>query len=69
MVAVLAAVVAYFVGGGGATLEGTWRGLLIFFAPRTAVSLVAVVVPLLKRSCRVAAAAPMASSAFLGGDA
>ena len=38
MCAVLLAVAAYFYAGNGATLSGTWAGLLLFFAPRSVLS-------------------------------
>lgn len=46
MTAILVAMAAYFALGGGATLNGAWAGLVLFFGPRCAVSLAAIIVGL-----------------------
>ena len=43
MSVVLCAVAAYFWAGFGRTLTGTWAGLLLFFAPRCALSVATIV--------------------------
>jgi Na+-driven multidrug efflux pump len=48
MTVVLAFVVVYFVAGGGASLAGTWAGLVIFFGPRCCVSVTAVLGAMMK---------------------
>ena len=71
MTVVLLVVFAYFWLGGGATLPGTWAGLVIFFGPRCCVSLTAVVSKVLRAQRRAAQkllGAPAEASTDGGGS-